>query len=264
MRSAEGADACSRVLDGLSKRRERPRGGSACQRARRQEACDEPVCHAPYPSLFDSRRCMRARQRLAPGPREPFQRARTWPPGDEPSNISSTASPTWRCVGAEEPPMTSQAAARLFSHAGAPATWRRPSGESARVSRGSSGLDFDQHRAHRRITGAFFDVRDAGSIRLEHPGLGGNQPSGAVSLRDDPIALRVGDPDEVIAVRVKRVLLFEPRDIPDGDRVVFEELRRAGSGERRRQLRGLRRRALPSAPPDFSDSHRPLRCCCAI
>ena len=177
--------------------------------------------------------------------------------GDVPSNISSTASPTWRCVGADEPPMTSQAAARLFSHAGAPATWRRPSGELRARFAGSSGLDFDQHRAHRRITGAFFDVRDAGSIRLEHPGLGGNQSSGALSLRDDPIAFRVGDPDEVVAVCVKRVLLFEPRDIPHGDRVVFEKLRRAGSRERRRQLRGLCDESRRQHH-QIQQSHRPL------
>ena len=77
--------------------------------------------------------------------------------------------------------ITSQAAARLFSQAGAPATWRRPSAGSARRSARSGGLHFDQHRAHRRIARAFLHVGDIGAIRLKHPGLGVDQPSRARS-----------------------------------------------------------------------------------
>ena len=93
----------------------------------------------------------------------------------------------------------------------------------------SGRLDLDQDRPHRRITRALFNVRDAGPVGLEHPGLGVTSRPGH-SLGDDPIALREGDADQVIAMRVKGILLLQPRYVPDGDRVVFQDFVVPGLG----------------------------------
>jgi hypothetical protein len=76
--------------------------------------------------------------------------------------------------------------------------------------------------------------------------------------RDDAVAFGEGHPDEIVEVRVQRVLLLEPRHVPHRDDIIFKERCRPRPRKRRRQLRGLARDAATSK--STFGHHRFLRC----
>src|SRR5688572_494056 len=140
MRSAEGLDACF-ALSTACPNADRGRAAAAPARAQVARNARRPVLDffiAP-PYLISKMYARPPSAGVGPG--------WTVPAGTnaalgvvDPSKINSTASPTWRCAGADDPAITTHAAARLFSQAGAPATRRKPSAGSAVAGRGAGGF----------------------------------------------------------------------------------------------------------------------------
>ena len=72
-------------------------------------------------------------------------------------------------------------------------------------STGSGRLHLYQDRTHRWVARALLHVGDIGPVRLKHPGVGLDEPPGRAPLRDDAIALGVGDADQIVSMRMQRV-----------------------------------------------------------
>src|SRR5688572_15998639 len=140
MRKAEGLDACFAL-------------STACPNADRGRAAAAPAiaqlarnARRPVPDFFIAPSYLISKIYARP-PSGAVGPACTVPAGTNeafgvvvPSKTSSTAGPAWRCVGAAAAGITTQAAARLFSQAGAPATSRKPSGDSVVAGRGAGLL----------------------------------------------------------------------------------------------------------------------------
>src|SRR5687767_5865772 len=114
MRSAEGLDACF-ALSTACPNAERGRAAAAPAMAQLARNARRPVVD------FVIRASYLISKMYARAPSAGVGPAWIVPAGTnaafgvvEPSKISSTASPAWRCVGADDPGITTHAAARLF------------------------------------------------------------------------------------------------------------------------------------------------------